>query len=206
MIAGARETEWVNGFLELGVSMGPIGYQWAMMAVLVPATMFAGWTDYRSHRVPNLLTAFIVVAGLVAQGWFNGRAGILAGVEGVLVGFGLLIGLWLLRGMGAGDVKLMAALGAWLGPALTLAAVAVAGILGGVMALAIVARQRAWAQMSTNVGAMVVRMGNWKDTLTNLGSAPSFGHSTGVIPYAIPLCIGTWLVVANKFFGWWEVL
>jgi prepilin peptidase CpaA len=175
-----------------------------MAAVLVPATMFAGWNDYRAHRVPNWLTAFVAATGLIAQGWFNGRAGILAGTEGVCLGFGLLIGLWLLRGMGAGDVKLMAALGAWLGPALTLAAVAVAGILGGVMALAIVARQRAWTQMSTNVGAMVVRMGNWKDALTNLGSAPSFGHSTGVIPYAIPLCLGTWLVVANKLFGWWK--
>ncbi len=182
------------------------GYFQAMAAVLVPATVFAGWNDYRFHRVPNWLGATVALCGLVAQAFWNGRSGAVAGVEGLLVGFGLLFGLWLIRGMGAGDVKLMAALGTWLGPQLTLVAVAVGGLIGGAMALAMIARQRAWTQMSANVGVLMAKMGTWKTALGDFGSAQSLGRSTGMIPYAIPLCLGAWLVVANAYFGWWEVL
>ncbi len=185
--------------------MWQVGYHEAMFAVLVPATIYAGWNDYRFHRVPNWLSAAMAATGLAAQGLWYGRAGALAGFEGMLVGFGLLVGLWLIRGMGAGDVKLMAALGAWLGPQMTLASVAVGGLLGGVFALAIVARQRAWTQMSANVGVLMVKMGNWKTALGEFGSSQSLGRSMGVIPYAIPLCLGAWLVVANEHFGWWKV-
>jgi prepilin peptidase CpaA len=186
--------------------MWQAGYPEAMAAVLVPATLFAGWNDYRFHRVPNWLCALVVGAGLAAQTFWNGGAGALAGLEGMLVGFGVLVGLWLIRGMGAGDVKLMAALGAWLGPQLTLAAIAVGGVLGGVMALALVARQRAWAQMSANVGVLMMNMRNWRAAFGEVGSAASANPSTGVIPYAIPLCLGAWFVVANRYFGWWGLL
>lgn len=186
--------------------MGPFGFSETMAAVLVPATIYAGWNDYRFHRVPNALTFGVAAIGLAAQGYWNGRAGAIAGLEGMAVGFFLLVGLWLIRGMGAGDVKLMAALGAWLGPQMTLGAVAVGGLLGGVLALAIVARHRAWARMSANVGVLMVKMGSWKTALGEFGSVQSLGRSTGVVPYAIPLCLGAWFVVANRYFGWWEVL
>ena len=186
--------------------MWQAGYPEAMTAVLVPATVFAGWNDYRFHRVPNWLSALVAGAGLGAQAYWNGRAGAIDSLEGMFVGFGVLVGLWLIRGMGAGDVKLMAALGTWLGPQLTLAAIAVGGLLGGVLALAVVARQRAWVQMSANVGVLMLKMRNWKTALGEFGSAQSLGRSTGVIPYAIPLCLGTWFVVANRYFGWWGVL
>src|SRR5262245_2901689 len=131
--------------------MWQAGYPETMMAVLVPATVYASWNDYRFHRVPNWLTALMAGTGLVAQGFWNGQSGAVDGVAGMLVGFGVLVGLWLIGGMGAGDVKLMAALGVWLGPQMALAAMAVGGLLGGVFALALVARERAWMQMSANL-------------------------------------------------------
>lgn len=93
-------------------------------------------TDLRSRRIPNALVALVLVVGVLVTTAFDpvwpglGRA--LAGI-----GLGLAIWLpgWLLRMMGAGDVKLFAAAGAWLGPAGVVNASLAAAVAGGILAL-----------------------------------------------------------------------
>ena len=87
--------------------------------LLVPGILWASWVDYKERRVPNRLNLAIILVGFTLQCVFNGWAGITTGTLGLLTGFGLLIVPWMMHGMGAGDVKLMAAIGVWLGPALT---------------------------------------------------------------------------------------
>ena len=104
---------------------------WAVTCLfLIPATVYASWIDYAEKRVPNWLNAAIALTGFIVQGLFFGLAGLSDGALGLLVGFGLLIGPWLIYGMGAGDVKLMAAIGVWFGPMMTFVAFCVGGILG----------------------------------------------------------------------------
>ena len=74
------------------------------------------WTDIRTHRIPNLLNLFCGLSGLGYQLGTRGLGGLGEGLLGLLLGFGLMIGFYLFAGMGAGDVKALAALGAWLGP------------------------------------------------------------------------------------------
>ena len=74
----------------------------------------AGW-DLKSRRIPNYLTFGGALAGLGFQLGFYGLGGLLDGLAGLALGLVVLMLPYLLGGMGAGDVKAAAALGAWLG-------------------------------------------------------------------------------------------
>jgi prepilin peptidase CpaA len=97
-------------------------------------------TDLRSRRIPNVLTFGAALAGLAAHVWLEGIAGVKTAAGGWLLGTVCFMPFFLLRGMGGGDVKLLAALGAWLGPEdtlpLALYSLAAGGVIGVVVALA----------------------------------------------------------------------
>lgn len=101
----------------------------------VVALAIAVITDLRSNRIPNWLVFPFLAAGLIVSGVFHGSAGLGRSALGILVGASVLgIFCWL-GGMGMGDLKLCAAIGAWIGPSQLAVALAMTGIVGGVMAL-----------------------------------------------------------------------
>lgn len=94
----------------------------------------AAVTDLRTHRIPNWLVLPFLIAGL-ALGSAHGWPGLRQSLEGVLVAT-LLPGIFCyLGGLGMGDVKLCAAVGAWIGPSQLLLALLMTGLSGGVMAV-----------------------------------------------------------------------
>ena len=95
-------------------------------------------TDIRSNRIPNWLTLPAIITGLGINLISAGTGGVLFGIEGLLLGIGLFIVLYIMGGMGAGDVKLMGAVGAMLGPQMVLWAAFYTAIAGGVYAIAII--------------------------------------------------------------------
>ena len=101
--------------------------------------VWISWGDLRTRKIPNYLTFGAALAGLAFNFIFAGWGGLADGVLGLFLGFGLLILPYILGGMGAGDVKALAALGAWLGPKGTLYLFIYMGLAGGVMALAVLA-------------------------------------------------------------------
>jgi prepilin peptidase CpaA len=96
----------------------------------------AGW-DLKSRRIPNYLTLGGALAGLGFQLGFHGFPGLLDGLAGLGLGFVLLLIPYLLGGMGAGDVKACAALGAWLGLYRAFVLFVYMGISGGLIILAV---------------------------------------------------------------------
>ena len=111
----------------------PIPVTVALLAVGVAAI-----TDVWKFKVYNVLTIPLLLSGLAYHGVTGGWEGIGVSMLGCLVGFGILVGFYVLGGMGAGDVKLMAALGAWLGPLLTACLFLVSAIAAGLYALGLI--------------------------------------------------------------------
>jgi prepilin peptidase CpaA len=107
--------------------------------LLLGVLIIAMITDIRSHRIPNWLTLPAIITGLGVNMISAGAGGVLSGIEGLLLGIGLFIVLYLLGGMGAGDVKLMGAVGAILGPKMVLWSALYTALSGGIYAIAIIA-------------------------------------------------------------------
>lgn len=159
--------------------------------IMVPGILWASWIDYKERRVPNWLNAAIAAAGFAAQSWYNGLSGVGLGFAGLAVGFGVLIIPWLMHGMGAGDVKLMMAIGVWLGPKLTLFSFCVGALVGGVIAMVMIVSTgrlwNAWANMAT----IMCKVTHRSTIFTEFASTRSFGETSQLLPYGVPLTIGT---------------
>lgn len=107
-----------------------------LSSVAFGISLFGGIYDLLTRRIPNWLTFSAVLLGLAAQCWFFGWPGFLQSVLGILLGFGLFSPVYFLGYMGAGDVKLLMAVGAWIGWSLCLRVAIASVIFGGVFAFA----------------------------------------------------------------------
>lgn len=111
-----------------------------MALVLVPFLGAAVITDMLRRSVPNVLVGLMFVFGIVVQFSFASSAGgaILASFGGAVVGLVILLPFYMIGGMGAGDVKLLAAAGSFFGPQAALAAGAFTLVAGAVLGLIVV--------------------------------------------------------------------
>ncbi|MCK4858007.1 MAG: prepilin peptidase [candidate division Zixibacteria bacterium] len=114
-------------------------------------SLLAMYTDYRWRIIPNRLTLPAIGLGLILNFAGNGWQGLLFALVGLAVGFGLMLLPYLLGGMGAGDVKLLAALGALLGGYAILNVFLYATILGGILAVLIARRSRRLGKSLVNL-------------------------------------------------------
>jgi len=177
---------------------------WAVTcAVLVPGVLVASWIDYSQRRVPNWLNAALIVLGFAVQAYFHGLSGVGDGFAGLAVGFGVLIVPWLMHAMGAGDVKLMAAIGVFLGPWLTLVAFALGAVLGGVIAVVMILAGGKARQAWSNLGLIMVKCTSRQTAFGEFASAHSFGASSSLLPYGIPLTLGALVVLGREAFAAW---
>jgi prepilin peptidase CpaA len=146
-------------------------------------------TDLRSRRIPNVLTAGAAVAGLLAHAATGGVSGGLTSLAGLVVGMALFLPFFLLGGMGAGDVKLLAALGAWLGPGQVFWLAIYASLIGGVLAVAVAVGRGYLTSALHNIGSL---FGYWR--VAGLRPLPALTLENRAAPrlaYAVPIFLGT---------------
>jgi prepilin peptidase CpaA len=123
------------------------------LAMMVGLT--AGWIDYRTRRIPNWLTVSGALLGIVLE-WFQyGPRGVTMSLQGMFLALLCLLPMVLLRAMGAGDWKLMGALGAILGPVMMLFILVGAIFVSGVMAMVIIIRAKRVKETFINVFVLV---------------------------------------------------
>jgi prepilin peptidase CpaA len=190
-----------------------VNHYWTItFAVVGPALLYASWVDYAQRRVPNWLNATLALLGLVAQtlafGWYTSHAagvagGLGYGLLGLLVGFAVLIVPWTMHAMGAGDVKLMAAIGCWLGPWLTLLSFAVGALVGGVMAATMIYTSGRTVHAITNIQVILTKLRRAETAFGEFGGAKTFGDTSQLLPYGVPLTVGTLGVLLTYYFGGW---
>lgn len=149
--------------------------------------------DLRERRIPNWLTFGGAAVALVFSAWTGGPSALGWAVAGWFVGCALFFPFFALGGMGAGDVKLVAAFGAWLGPGLAVWTALYAGVAGGVLAIVVAAWRGYLRQALTNVWAL---LGFWR--LAGIQPLPGLTLRTAEgprLPYALPIAAGAVLVL-----------
>jgi prepilin peptidase CpaA len=160
---------------------------WARMAALLIGAC-ACITDWRSRRIPNVLTFGAAIAAFVVFAVTGGLKGLSWSVAGWLVGCLLFLPWFLLRGMGGGDVKLLAALGAWLGPAHIVWVALYAAVAGGVLAVAVALYRGYLRAMVRNVWNLLMF---WR--LAGIQPHPELTLASAAsprLPYAFPIMAG----------------
>ena len=169
-------------------------------ATLAAWLLGAVWFDVRERRIPNKLVAGGMLCGLVLQtlaphgsGLFEfwwGGLGPWQALLGLAAGLALFMPLHLLRAVGAGDVKLLAMVGVWLGPWLLLGATLLTLLAGGLLAVVVMLATRSSRQVLGNVRTMLTTtlIGVHAGRLAAL-DAPT--PSAVRLPYALAIAAGT---------------
>jgi len=154
-----------------------------LLAMAVLLTL-AAVCDIRTHRIPNLLVLLGLVLGLVGHGWRGGGPGLLLSLEGVAVA-GLALLPYALGGLGAGDVKLLGAVGALMGPVFLLWTLLGTVLVGGLLALAWAARRGVLRETVDNalLGLHLLRSRAGVSVLTSSSQA-------GKMPLAPAIALG----------------
>jgi prepilin peptidase CpaA len=155
--------------------------------VLIEAAIIDG----RSLRVPNWLTAHFLLGGWIYAYLTGGGSLLLWSIAGAAVGLVSLLPLYAIGGMGAGDVKLMAGLGAWIGPVFTGWAFLSTAMAGGLMGLAMMA----WSGELVRHAAMIHVIGREvltvRDPVVLSELAARRKPTMLLLPYGIPIAVGT---------------
>ena len=169
--------------------MAPIPKEvvWLVSFVLIEAAIIDG----RSLRVPNWLTYHFLIGGLVFAFFRGGSPLFLSSLAGAGVGLLTLLPLYSIGGMGAGDVKLMAGLGAWIGPWLTAGAFVCSALAGALIAVAMIIYSggmwRHLAMMQT-IASEVLSVRN---PVVLSERAAQRKPAMLLLPYAIPIAAGS---------------
>lgn len=122
-----------------------------LWAVFVGALLYSCITDVRTRRIPNRLVLVLMAVGLVYSGATHlpGPGGLFRAMVSLLLGFVIWFPFYLLRMLGAGDVKLFAAAATWLAPAAVSQAALASALIGGALALFwLVRTQGAWLALT----------------------------------------------------------
>jgi prepilin peptidase CpaA len=157
----------------------------ASVAALVLASI-ACWTDLRTRRIPNALTFGAAGAGLAFHLVVSGSP--LTALTGWITGVLIFSPLFLLRGMGAGDLKLLGALGAWLGPLMAVRIGFWSALAGGVLAIVVALGHGYFGTMFRNVRLLLT---HWRVSGVKPLDELTLDKGTGPrLAYAVPLMVG----------------
>lgn len=179
---------------------------WLLLPLLLAAAL---WQDLISRRIPNRLVLLGLLAGLACNTFLPQGAGLFLpdagglGLDkallGLLSGGAMLLPLYLLRAMGAGDVKLMAAVGAFFGPLQAVGAALLTFLAGGLLALAAALFSRSLPQVFDNLRLMLLYLASGREAGLKMADAPTSGR----LPYAVAIALGTvFQLLLARVEGW----
>ncbi|MGH9845099.1 MAG: A24 family peptidase [Blastocatellia bacterium] len=169
-----------------------IGQLVTNLILLLPLAAVISYYDVRYRRIPNVLVLAALTSGFAVNGFINGWNGLLASLGGCLFAFGLMLLLHVFGALGAGDVKLFAAIGAVIGSNLVLPTFLVILLTGGALAVLTMLRTGTLRETLERVGLIFCSLlFNWR--------APQFvipSDQRGTIPYGVAITLGSLISLA----------
>ncbi|MFL1455965.1 prepilin peptidase [Marinobacter sp. GN3S48] len=162
------------------------------LIALIVGLSLAVLIDATKRRIPNWLTVGIACAGLILQTWSGHGSGLGTGIIGIAVGLLCFLPLHIFGAMGGGDVKLLAGVGAFLGPVNVFLAALITMMVGGVIGLAYITAKGGLLMMIRRYHSMLMLM--VAGQLQYIPPAP--GEAAGLrFPYALAIACGTVLAI-----------
>ncbi len=176
---------------------------WAVSITLVAAALIDGY----KLKVPNWITFPMVIGGWIFSAVYCGVtglgfwSGLGCSLLGTAVGLGLLLPVYAIGGMGAGDVKLLAGVGAWVGATHTLWAFVVSVFVGGAIALGMMIFRGKWRRHQSLFLMILTEIFVVRSPGQLSALAAERKSSMMLLPYGIPIAIGS-----IAYFAWWGML
>jgi len=167
-----------------------------IIATLILFVAVCAGVDLRVRRIPNFISGPAIVAGVALNGLYFGADGVRTSLMGLFAATAVLLAPFALGGLGGGDVKMMAAVGAFLGPRLALWSMALGMMLGGFVMLCHLARAGRLREKLERTGAMLAAALATGSVSPLRASANDPGAIA--LPYSVPLGLGTLAVVALR--------
>jgi prepilin peptidase CpaA len=167
---------------------------WLDLALII-LLFIASAFDLHQRRIPNrLLAAGLLVSLVMHLGSGTPAALLTTYLAGFALGLLMFLPLYLMKGMAAGDVKLMATVGAFLGPALVFQSSLATYVVGGIMALLIVLFKRRGRDAFANIGALLLPLMMHMNRVRLVRDKTPV-PSVGGMPYAVAITLGTLFVL-----------
>ena len=164
---------------------------WILATVIA---LVAGLTDWRSRRIPNWLTIPGLVLGIVANSVATNWSGTKESLLGAGLGLALLLPFVVIRSLGAGDWKLVGAIGSCLGPHQLLTVLFITILVNGLMALAMIVWKKRLRQTARNVGHMLASLA----TLNLPGPELTLDNPQAVkVPFGVALAVAVMFCAAR---------
>jgi prepilin peptidase CpaA len=159
-----------------------------ILSILILVLIISLVTDLRKRKIYNIVTLPAILIGFIYYSFFGGWEGFLFSGKGLIIGLGILLIPYLLGGMGAGDVKLMAAIGALMGTSFVFYSFIYTALIGGTIALVLIVKHRGFWQSVKNIFFNVTFL------RSNLGSIilnKKEQSSSISFPYGVAIVLGT---------------
>ncbi len=178
---------------QVGTGTGLDWHVWFVSAVLIGAAIIDGI----KLKVPNWITFPFILGGWIYSGWAFGWEGLGYSLFGTLIGLALLLPAYAIGGMGAGDVKLLAGVGAWMHASHTFWAFAFSAIVGALLAIAMVLYRRAFRKHLDQFWLIASEIMTIRDPNQLSQIAADRKPSMMLLPYGIPIAVGSIM-----YFAW----
>jgi len=158
----------------------------SLLAALLLTVVAAAWTDFQQWRIPNRLLVPSAAAALMLSNYAPGAQGLYLSLLGAAVGLLIFLPLYILKGMAAGDVKLMTVIGLYAGPQLTVDIALVSALIGGLWVIILFNREMSVENHNDSFGVC-------HRTLRRSNRSKKFipQNKSLLIPYGVVIAVGT---------------
>jgi len=180
----------MSEYNELASWLADTWHVWVVTLTLIVAAVIDGL----QLKVPNWLTYPMIISGWLYSAFLSpypGWEGVWFSLIGTAVGLAVLLPAYAIGGMGAGDVKLMAGVGAWMWGTATFYAFAATTIVGAVMAIAMVLWTKSWDKHKAQFWGIINEIATVKDPEKLATLAAERKPRMFLLPYGIPMAVGT---------------